>query len=241
MSPYATLGLPEGAPLAEVKASYRRLQHELHPDRNPNDSAAAARFVAVAAAYKRLTDPPPPPAVPAPPPAAAPSQPGLDLGVVVDLPLLVALRGGEHQSVVDRSPQPAVRLTLHVPSGCRPGQELRLAGGGRPGSPPGDLVVRIGRLLPDPRWHLDPDGYTLRGSLRVTLAALYSGSSVLVEDAPWGPLRVTPRARSLDPVRVAGHGWRDIRGRRGDLVLDLDVSWPLADPLVEAVLRNARY
>ena len=54
---YADLGVPPAASLDEIKAAYRRLAMAHHPDRNPNDAQAAARFRVVAEAYAILSDP----------------------------------------------------------------------------------------------------------------------------------------------------------------------------------------
>src|SRR5919204_4602667 len=54
--PYAALGLAPGASAAEIRAAFRRLAREYHPDVNP-DPAAPARFRAVVAAYELLSDP----------------------------------------------------------------------------------------------------------------------------------------------------------------------------------------
>jgi DnaJ-class molecular chaperone len=54
--PYAVLGLRRNASAEEIKASYRRLARELHPDRRPGDARAEEKFKYVSAAYALLSD-----------------------------------------------------------------------------------------------------------------------------------------------------------------------------------------
>ena len=54
---YKILGLTPAATPAEVKKAYRKLALEHHPDRNPGDPQAAARFIEIAEAYEILGDP----------------------------------------------------------------------------------------------------------------------------------------------------------------------------------------
>src|SRR3954470_24319398 len=53
---YEVLGVPKGAPEADVKKAYRRLARKLHPDVNPGDKAAQKRFQEVQEAYEVLRD-----------------------------------------------------------------------------------------------------------------------------------------------------------------------------------------
>jgi len=54
---YIVLGVERGAPVGEIKRAYKRLARRLHPDINPGDGEAAARFRQVLDAYETLTDP----------------------------------------------------------------------------------------------------------------------------------------------------------------------------------------
>ena len=54
---YAVLGVSQGASEADIKKAYRRLAREYHPDQNPDDPEAEAKFKDVANAYEVLGDP----------------------------------------------------------------------------------------------------------------------------------------------------------------------------------------
>lgn len=55
--PYAALGLTKSASEADIKKAYRRLVRSSHPDINPDDPQAAARFIRITAAHDLLKDP----------------------------------------------------------------------------------------------------------------------------------------------------------------------------------------
>lgn len=54
---YRTLGVAKGAEEKEIKSAYRKLARKYHPDVNPNDKAAEARFKEISEAYDVLGDP----------------------------------------------------------------------------------------------------------------------------------------------------------------------------------------
>ena len=53
---YDTLGVPKNASADEIKKAYRKLAREYHPDRNPGDAAAEAKFKEVQGAYDVRSD-----------------------------------------------------------------------------------------------------------------------------------------------------------------------------------------
>jgi DnaJ-class molecular chaperone len=54
---YSTLGVPRNADEKAIKAAYRKLARKYHPDLNPNDAQAEAKFKEVSEAHEVLSDP----------------------------------------------------------------------------------------------------------------------------------------------------------------------------------------
>ena len=54
---YETLGVARDATDEELKRGYRKMARQYHPDANPDDPDAEARFKEVSAAYEVLSDP----------------------------------------------------------------------------------------------------------------------------------------------------------------------------------------
>jgi molecular chaperone DnaJ len=57
MDLYVVLGVEHGASESDIKRAYRRLARRFHPDINPGDQAAEARFRQILEAYETLVDP----------------------------------------------------------------------------------------------------------------------------------------------------------------------------------------
>ena len=57
MDLYIVLGVQQGASESEIKRAYRRLARRFHPDINPGDQTAVARFRQILEAYETLIDP----------------------------------------------------------------------------------------------------------------------------------------------------------------------------------------
>jgi DnaJ-class molecular chaperone len=54
--PYAALGVTKSASAEDIKRAYKRIARESHPDLNPGDPKAEAKFKAASAAYDLLKD-----------------------------------------------------------------------------------------------------------------------------------------------------------------------------------------
>ncbi|HSM40930.1 MAG TPA: DnaJ C-terminal domain-containing protein [Afifellaceae bacterium] len=54
--PYAALGVERSASDAEIKAAFKKLARQFHPDLHPDDKSAEARFKQVSSAYDLLKD-----------------------------------------------------------------------------------------------------------------------------------------------------------------------------------------
>jgi len=53
---YSTLGVSKDASAKEIKKAFRKLAREFHPDNNPDDAVAEARFKEINEAYETLSD-----------------------------------------------------------------------------------------------------------------------------------------------------------------------------------------
>jgi len=55
--PFTILDIPAGSDIKSIKKAYKKMSLKWHPDKNPNNPSAEAKFMMVAKAYESLTDP----------------------------------------------------------------------------------------------------------------------------------------------------------------------------------------
>lgn len=225
---YKTLGVGKGATPKEIKAAFRRLAREHHPDMNAGDARAEARFKEIGEAYEVLSDPakrrrydrlgplwgsfgkrPRGP--------RAPVDFGGDLSGFSEF--FKTIFGGVGVGETGRPVDFAEVLRRN-----------RRAGGSVATSA-SDVEVSVDLTLEE----------VLRGTTRTVTAGDGSGRRVEV--------KIPPGTRDGSRVRVGGEGARGPTGRRGDLYLrvrvrphphlekkDDDLQTTVAVPLTTAVL-----
>lgn len=243
---YADLGVSRDASPEEIGRAFRKRAARDHPDRNPGDAAAEARFKNVAEAYNVLHD--------------AKSRASYDQGGHVrvedfetpdeifrhfedlfggrvrrsrrgedhDVELTIspeeALRGGRRSFLATASwtePRPRT-VEVSIPPGVNDGTILRLKGMGAPGTrggAAGDLRIHI---------RIRADG-PLEREVTVDVLTAILGGTVRVP-LPEGTAEVTvpPGTQPGQKLRLRGQGLADGAGRRGDVLVSVHVRIPNA-------------
>ena len=253
--PYAVLGCSRNADAQTLKRAYRRIVKEDHPDRNPGDGKAEARFKEAAAAWDLLGDPEKRARFDRGEIDAegrerasfggfgghAGFDPGDLFGDIFSGFRNRPRRGADTRYRVtvpflDAVKGGTVRLTLKsgrsialsVPPATEDGARLRLAGRGEPGAssgPPGDAEVEI---AVEPHAWFRREGPTILVDLPVSLAEAVRGGKVRAPTLD-GPVtvRIAPMTSSGARLRLKGKGVPDpAGGARGDQILRVMIQLP---------------
>jgi curved DNA-binding protein len=221
---YDTLGLDRRCTTAQVRAAYRRLVKQHHPDDNHTEPEATRRVQALNTAHATLSDPVRRAVYDreldgdnSAAPAVTGSRPR-DLAQDVMLRAEEFLRGAMLTIRVNdpANPHGAESYELEVPPETAPSTKFRV-----PRSEPfdGGFVVVRARVLPGGRFRAR--GSDLRTDLRISAARAASGGSEMVPGASGRMVRVTipPGVARGAVVRVTGEGLPKPRGGRGDLLV----------------------
>ena len=120
------------------------------------------------------------------------------------------------------------RIDVEVPVGIEDGQRLRLSGrgpAGPRGGPPGDLYVGV-RVAPHPDLERHGDDLLHRRRVHMSQASLGARLQVETLDGP-EELALPPGTQPGRVFRLRGKGVPSLRtGRRGDLLVEIDVEIP---------------
>lgn len=261
-NPYHVLGLDDGATEADVKAAYRRLAAEFHPDKTGGDdskikeinSARDAILKGEWARHQQETSAR----------RSGPFAHEFDIGGFDDL-----LRAF-HASQRRRNPDihATVNMTLEdsffgkelvllipegggrrevrvrIPQGVDNGHKVRVNGAGGttyPGLPPGDLFVNIA-VAEHPIFARIGRNLVVKQQIDVFDAML--GGKTMVRGIDGSQIEVTipPLIQPSTHLRLAGYGMPALHGgNRGDLLLVVDIRLPDALTAEQvALLARAR-
>lgn len=224
---YATLGLDRRGTLAQIRAAYRALAKEFHPDVNQGSAEASARTQALNAAYEILCDPEQRRAydreLDAPKRSATPSRgtkTQRNVSQEVNLRLEDFLRGTTREVRVKDASNPTGVETyeLVIPPNTAPGTRFRLP---RDEPMAGGFVQLRVKALPSFRFKVR--GSDLRCDLKIKSERAKQGGTEMIQSLTGAMLRV-PVPRGVERgeiVRISGEGLPKSRGGRGDLLVQI--------------------
>ena len=221
---YDTLGLDRRCTTAQIRAAYRRLVKQHHPDVNHTAPEATRRVQALNTAHAALSD--------------SVRRAEYDRELDGENPAAATVRGGKHRDIAQdvmlrieeffrgitlnirvndpANPQGTESYELEVPPDTAPGTKFRLL---RAEEFSGSCVVVRLRVLPGGRFRAR--GSDLRTDLRISAPRAASGGSETIPGANGRMVRVTiPAGVTRGAVlRVPGEGLPKPRGGRGDLLV----------------------
>ena len=207
--PYSELGVSRNATEEEIKKQYRKLAAKYHPDKNPGDAKAEARFKSLNSANQVLGD--------------------KQKRALYDEFGEQGLRDGFDPNMARAYGRRGPRSGMGGGGGGFPGGinlEDLMGGGGSAsiGDLFGDLMGGVGGARRAARRR----GEDIGAVVRVDFASAIRGASVSVRVANIAEdvtVRIPPGAGAGDKVRVGGHGSPGVYGApAGDLVLEIAVS-----------------
>ena len=241
------LGTNPASTEAEIKAAYRRLAKEHHPDRNPDDPNAVARFHEISAAYEALMKPQEPTGFAGFDFFGDADQhrqmfeqmmrrmheqeqraQNSDVQTVIVISLLQA-QTGCIAAVNLNLPTGDVNHEVNVPAGIENGQRIRITGAGllrNTAYPPGDLYVVV-RIAPEPAWaRMGADRLT---QVSVDALAAIMGTEVSFTSLSGETIRCDIPAGTQFGARISmqGLGMPQLNSdRRGNLIVEVMISIP---------------
>jgi len=222
---YATLGLHRRCTDAQIRAAYRTLARQHHPDVNGSSRDAVARTQELNAAYEILSDSARREAYDAElasakksPASSRTARPAGNITKEVHLGLLELIRGAKLDVHVNDPGNPggAETYPLIIPPETAPGTRFKLSRNGTSGG--GFVLVRV-KARPDFRFKAR--GPDLRCDLKISSQRAQQGGTESVRGVNGNYLRV-PIPKNIsrgEIIRLPGEGLPKSRGGRGDLLV----------------------
>lgn len=222
---YAALGLDPDCTASQIRAAYRFLAKQCHPDLNPGSPAAVTQTQAINVAHEILSDPSRRAAydrelVAAIKTSKPQRSPKVRNNLAQDVSLRIEelLRGTTREVRVNdpSHPRGPEIYELTIPANTAPGTRFRL-----PRAEPfaGSFVQLRVRVLPGFRFKAR--GSDLRCDLKIKPQRAAQGGVEMLQGATGSSLRIQiPRGvASGEIVRISGEGLPKPRGGRGDLLV----------------------
>ena len=221
---YATLGLDRRCTLAQIRAAYRALAKQFHPDVNPHSPAAVAHTQELNAAHEILSNPDLRAAyeceLDAPQKSSAPARGAKiqrNISQDVNLPLEDFLRGATREVRIHdpANPNGAEIYELVVPPETAPGTRFKIS---RDETFGGFVQLRV---KAQPNFRFKTRGSDLRCDLKIKSERATQGGVEMIRGLTGAMVRVQiPRGVARgEIIRIANEGLPKTRGGRGDLLV----------------------
>lgn len=237
---YQTLGVSRKASSIEIKAAYRKLAQKYHPDHNPGDKDATAKFQEINEANEVLSDPDKrklydlygtdwksfsesEQSSTSDQWQKTPMR-GFDHIRTLKLSILQATKGSTFNCTVEGR-----HVEVQIPPGVKKSSRMRYYERGGPGiygGPNGDLLVDI-TVEDDSRWTLIERN--IYSTEKVDLFTAVLGGEILVKTVH-GPVtvKIKPETPNGAKLRLRGKGYPNYEdiGRRGDFIITVHIYLP---------------
>lgn len=158
---------------------------------------------------------------------------GQDIHYKLEIPFVDAALAREQRLTLENGRT----IDLKVPAGLVSGQKMKLAGQGRPGEGgAGDAIISLA-ITPHPLFRRE--GNDILIDLPVSLSEAVKGSKVRAP-TPEGAVMVSipPGSSSGKVLRLREKGFTAKDGKRGDLLIRLEVAIPTGDPALRAFVDS---
>ncbi len=155
---------------------------------------------------------------------------GQDQQAEIRLSLEEAANGGQREiTLTSGAAGEPKTFSINLPRGVKAGQKIRLAGKGgpgMPGSPPGDLFLKV-EIAPHPRLQLEGSDLHTKVPVSPWGAALGTQAEIHTLQGPV-TIKIPAGSSSGRKIRLRGSGFPKGKGESGDLFAEIRVMVPSA-------------